>query len=148
MLSPQFRLISAYNRSVKMMFDLPFASHRYIVEPLTGRPHLSFLLYPRFLSFTEMVKKPKKKPLKALLDITKSDCRSITGSNFRKIMLLSGQFSFDDIDINNYQYMPIPEGDAWRIDFIKEILESKYSLTVENMDESDMDAILDLVCTQ
>ena len=39
------KLESSYNRSVKVMLDLPFGTHRGLIEPLIGRKHqrLSFI---------------------------------------------------------------------------------------------------------
>ena len=91
------KLESTYNRSVKIMFDLPWATHRYFIEPLTGDAHVSRLLLRRYLSFISKVELSKKFPLKILLGIARSDVRSVTGSNLRRIMLLSGKQSMDDL---------------------------------------------------
>ena len=81
------KLESTYNKSVKMMFDLPWATHRYLVEPLTGKPHVSRLLVKRYLSFISKIDLPLKTPLKTLMEIAKQDVRSVTGANLRRIML-------------------------------------------------------------
>jgi hypothetical protein len=43
------KLESTYNKSVKIMMDLPWATHRYLIEPLTGIPHVSSQLISRYL---------------------------------------------------------------------------------------------------
>ena len=40
---------SSYNRSVKVMFDLPYATHRSLIEPLTASSHVKLILIKRFL---------------------------------------------------------------------------------------------------
>ena len=42
---------STYNKSVKVMLDLPFATHRSLIEPLTGTRHIKLVLIKRFLGF-------------------------------------------------------------------------------------------------
>ena len=62
------KLESTYNKSIKVMFGMPWATHRYLIEPLTGQPHLRKVLIKRYLSFIERIKASKKKPLRNLLE--------------------------------------------------------------------------------
>ena len=91
------KLESTYNRSVKIMFDLPWATHRYYMEPLTGLPHVSKVLVKRYLSFIAKIEPSSKMALKKLLKLVKYNVRSITGSNLRKIMINSGMTQIDDV---------------------------------------------------
>ena len=42
------KLVSSYNKSIKIMFDLPWSTHRYFIEPLSQEPHLLKQLYIHF----------------------------------------------------------------------------------------------------
>ena len=44
---------SSYNMSVKVMLDLPWATHRSPIQPLTGEVHVKLVL--RFLIFLEKI---------------------------------------------------------------------------------------------
>ena len=79
------KLESMYNRSVKIMYDLPWETHRYLIEPLTELPHVRRILVRRFLSFLKMIKKCDKPAITQLLDVVKSDVRLTTGHNIRYI---------------------------------------------------------------
>ena len=68
------KLISTYNRSVKLMFGLPWATHRCLIQPIIGEPHISKVLISIFLLFISKVKHSKKS---TLLSIAKHDVRSI-----------------------------------------------------------------------
>ena len=48
-------LEKTYNRSMRMMMNLPLETHKYLIEPLSQQPHLRFLLYKRFISFRQKV---------------------------------------------------------------------------------------------
>ena len=73
------------------MYDLPYATHRFFVESVTGKIHLKNILMKRFLGFLIQIEKsPKKLPLK-LLEVVRLDTRSTTGSNLRIIMLTLGK---------------------------------------------------------
>ena len=54
------KLESAYNRSIKIMMDLPLGTHRGLIEPVSGRRHLRKSLSQRFVSMTEKMRKSKK----------------------------------------------------------------------------------------
>ena len=59
--SEAVHLESSYNRNVKIVFDLPLATHRNLIEPVTRRRHLRII---RFKSFIEQLKKLAKLILK------------------------------------------------------------------------------------
>ena len=58
---------SSYNRNVKIVFDLPLATHRHLIEPVTRGRHLRIILAARFMSFIEQLKKSAKLIPKMLL---------------------------------------------------------------------------------
>ena len=105
------KLKSTYNKSVKSMMDLPWATNRYFIEPLTGIPHVSRQLISRYLSFVNKIEASQKLPLRTLLDIAKKDVRS----NLRRIMLLSGRNSIEDLKNVDVPYHVVPDDNVWRV---------------------------------
>ena len=85
------KMEATYNRSVKIMYNLPWATHRNLIEPLTGVPHMKRPLVWRYQGFIRKIENSKKKALRNLLSLVKNDVRTTTGSNLRKMMLLSGK---------------------------------------------------------
>ena len=145
------KMESSYNRSVKIMLDLPYASHRYLIEPHTGDQHIKKVLISRYLGFMFKISNSKKKAIKMLMETAKQDVRSITGNNYRNIMLLVGKSSVDDVnkvDVEKIEYFPVKETDSWRVDAIREIIEVKNKvLDVEDFLLEELEAILDHLCT-
>ena len=145
------KLESTFNKSIKIMYDLPWATHRYFIEPLTGRPHLRKLLMKRYLAFISKIENSKKESLRKLLKLAKSDVRTTTGGNLRLIMMQSGMGSVDDlnvIDAESIEYHTIPEGETWRLEMLKELIEAKQGeLQVPGMRKDDMDHIMNYICT-
>ena len=88
---------SAYNRSIKRFFGLPFGTHRYLIEPLTGTQHPKKVLMKRYLSFIGSIAKSSKPALRQLLNLVKNDVRSNTGENLRRIMIALNEKTIDDI---------------------------------------------------
>ena len=70
-----------YYKSIKVMFNLPWGTHRKLLEPLTGAAHLKRILVQRYLSFIRKIQNSNKKPLWNLLYVVKNDVRTTTGSN-------------------------------------------------------------------
>ena len=104
------KLLGTYNRSIKIKFDLPWQTHRYFMEPLTGQPHVSRILASRFLSFVNMIAKSNKPGLKNLLRLVQNDVRTITGFILRTILILAGHHSINDLNLLIRRVFFQPEG--------------------------------------
>ena len=91
------RIDKSWNVSVRRMLRFPFNSHRYFLEPVSETKHVIFSMYARFINFVEKLKTCKKSIIRNLLRTVKADCRSTTGHNLRKIMLITKRVSTDDI---------------------------------------------------
>ena len=121
------KLESAYNKSVKIMYDLPWATHRYLIEPVSGFPHLSRILVGRYLSFINNIRSSGKSEIIQLLDLVQSDVRLTTGSNLRTIMLLASKNKIEDLKECKVElkYHEVAASEAWRVGFVKEIVKLK-----------------------
>ena len=141
---------NTYNTSVRVMFDLHREAHKYLVEPITGKPHLKKILCKRYLNFIESIKNSKKIALKNLFKVVKEDCRSVTGRNLLGIMLLVNKQNVDELvpsDAMNIKYNEIPKEQAWRVGLVKELTDVKFGeLSVDGFSRNELNAILDYVC--
>ena len=141
---------STFNKSVKIMYDLPWATHRYFMEPLVGSEHVSRILAKRYLSFIDKIRKSGKSSIIQLLDIVKKDARLTTGYNLRSIMILAGKNRVEDLEVGkvDFEYHKVEETEAWRIDFVQELIDLRYGdLHVPGMDVDELKEILDYICT-
>ena len=82
-------LYSAWNKNIKVIYDLPWSTHRWVIEEITGKS-LQVMLLKRFLKFTSSILKTTKPFIKFLLRAVSADVRSNTGSNLRTILLKTG----------------------------------------------------------
>ena len=111
------QLESSYNTSVKVMFDLPYDTHRCLIEPITESRHVRIILMKRFLNFIEQIRKSSKQLPKKMLSIIRRDVRSTTGSNLRQILLQTKKAHVEHLkssDIMEIKYHPIKEEDKWK----------------------------------
>ena len=120
------KLESSWNRSIKITMDLPYGTHRGLIEPLSGRKHLKRTFMKRFLQMICKIRSSSKTILPTLLSAIELDTRSSTGNNLREIMLLTDKLSIFDItpeDADHFTYFPRPEEDIWKIEVIQCLLE-------------------------
>lgn len=118
------RFYSTYNRSVKVMADLPYATHRYLIEHVAGQEHMSITLIRNFLNFINKIKQSFRAVLWHLYSISKCDVITTTGSNLRNIQ--TSLTSVDDLQpgiVKQLKYMEIKDRDMWRILIIKEAID-------------------------
>ena len=119
---------SSYNKSVKVMLDLPYATHRNLIEPLSGEKHVKLILIKRFLGFMEKIANSGKAALQMLMLEAKKDARSVTGSNYRNIILLVDKTCVDDVHLEDSKIIS--------------------NCKLEAHDNNELDDLLDYLCTQ
>ena len=97
--SDQFqKVVNSWNVSQRVMFNLPRTTHRYLIEPVSDRPHINISIWKRFLKFTRLLSESQKIVLNNIYSIVKDDCRSTTGNNLRQIMLKTGHDVYTKAD--------------------------------------------------
>ena len=144
-------MYNTWNKSVRLMFDVPLQTHRYFLEPLAETRQLKFTLIKRFLGFISQIEKSKKILPKILLQTIKRDCRSTTGSNLRNILMLTTKDDISDLvpsDVLQMEYHPVNANDEWRITMVKELIDVKWGQAViENLSHREIDDIIEDICS-
>ena len=80
--SREFQMLeNSWNVSIRNTYNLPFNTHRVLIEPISELPHLRTFLVKRFLSFVDKVQKSEKGRISHILKHVINDCRSICGNN-------------------------------------------------------------------
>ena len=128
---------SSYNRSIKIMMSLPYATHRGLIEPISGRKHLKRHLIKRFLQMLQSIRRSAKPILRTILAVTENNTNSVTGRNLRSIMLLTGRDSISEItplDAGIIQYHTLDDDEGWRIEFLKCLLVERDQGSLEDSD--------------
>ena len=133
------------------MLGVSLTTHLYFPEPLSGLKHLKFTLISRFLGFISQIENSKKILPNVLLQLIKRDCRSITGSNLRNILLMSSKDDISDLtrtDIYSMVYMPVPDQDKWRINMLEELINIKWGeLLIEEYEAEHIDYMINEIST-
>ena len=103
----------------------------------------------RFLNFIQALRTSKKSSLRNLLKVVEFDCRSVTGYNLRTILLKSSADSIQELKPHHVtaKYRDIPEGEEFRVGFIREIIEVKNNqLEVTGFEDDELEDILQHLC--
>ena len=131
------------------MFNLPWNTHCYLIEPVSNEPHLRTIFAKRFVNFISSIRNSQKGILKAFLKLVEYDTQSVTGRNLREILLKT---QVDDVrllkssDVKT-KYRDIPKQEEYRVDVIKEIVDIKNGqLDIQGFDTNELDQILEYVC--
>ena len=143
------KLEKSWNVSIRRMFNLPWATHCYLVEPISDQPHVRTLLARRFLTFVQAIRRSKKSAIRSLLRVIEFDTRSATGNSLKSILLKT---KFDDIkqlkssDVKA-MYRDAPASEQYRVGFIKEIIAVKNNiLEMADFSAEELDDILLHLC--
>ena len=144
------KMESTWNKSVKIMFDLPYATHRWLIEPVSGSTHVRKILISRFLNFIKQINKSTKLVSRLLLRTIKYDVRSVTGHNLRQIMLETGKTDINqlgDVKIDDIKYHPVRNEDKWKISVVQECIDAKFGkLNIDGFSVEELDEICSHLC--
>ena len=145
------RMESTWNKSVKLMMDIPLPTHRRLIEPLSGLPHISTVLVKRFLGFLSQIEKSRKLIPKQLLQLVKFDVRSTTGYNRRKIMLGTNKISVENVkssDSNSMKYHPLNDEEQWKVKLVHELNDIKYGkMELDQFSDQEIEEMISFACT-
>ena len=122
-------------------------THRNLIEPISGYPHIRKVLVKRFLKFLERIRKsPKLVPKLLLLEISKY-VRSTTGSNLRKIMLQTDKTDVEKIDVGDVkciEYHQLVESDHWKVNMIRELTDVRFeNVQIDNLSNDEVNKTLE-----
>ena len=134
------------------MYDVPLATHRHLIEPITNQRHVRLTLVSRFLGFIDQIKTSQKIIPKMLLSLIKYDVRSTTGLNLRKILLQTEKLDVDSLckdDCSSLSYHPTPLEDKWKEAMVNELIEVRGNqIQVEGFETEELETILEHLCVR
>ena len=143
------KFMSTIQRSFKIMFDLPYDTHRYFYEAVTATKHPSIIIRTRFVNFLKMINQSNKVAPKLLLQHVQSDVRSVTGSNLRSLFLEYDTMDLSDVEpqLKSCTLIPVPEVEKWRIGVLLDAIDNLNDIcSIENFDKAMTIDIINYVC--
>ena len=133
------------------MADLPYATHRYLIEPVSEQKHMSIQLIQNFMGFMEKIRNSSKQILRMLYQIARKDVKTVTGSNLRVILCLTDLCDVDMLDkssVANLEYSSVDEDNRWRVSMVKELIDMKNRQDdpLNGWEPEELNDILEFAC--
>ena len=132
------RLWATWHKTIKFAYNLPYATHRYLLNDLVPYDHIQKQVISRFIKFQKTVSRSDIPQVQILHNIQSKDYRSVYGRNSRQILRLSGASAIKDVNISNIIINPTPPGCEWRINLLKDVLSERLYGDFLSREESDL----------
>ena len=113
------RLEKSWNVSLRKILRLPYNAQIFT------RTYNYFPVFEIYKLYSS-----KKSAVRNLFNVVRNDCRSITGSNLRRIMLKPNRNCVEEIYMNDISNQNTPNGCEWANNMVKEIVEHNSGLLV------------------
>ena len=94
----------AWNKIIRNLFNLPYCTHRYLLEPYSGFTHVFTMLTNRFMKFYSTLYYSSKNVVTNLRRCQENDCRSNFGLNIRNICLHNDTLDIFKCNKNSVKY--------------------------------------------
>ena len=104
-----------------------------------------------YLGFVSRLQSSERCIIKQLYSLSYKDCRTVTGTNLRNIMLLTDESSVDNLVpslVNTLRYKELGDDELWKVPFAQELIELKENveLVPEGWSTVELDEILASIC--
>ena len=112
-----------WNVNLRILFDIPYDTHCWIVEEISEGKHFRQMIFSRFLKYLRSIAKNRRPSIRCLYNVIKNDVKSMTGSNIRTI-LREAQVdprSMDTHALKNWRVYQ--QADEWTVPLLKNLLE-------------------------
>ena len=144
------KLFTAWNIAVRMAFDIPRNTHKFLIEEISECPHPQVMLAKRFLKFDETLQKSKKFGIRFLRELSSSNLVTNYGQNLWNIRRKCDNVVNSGNLYKKMKYAPVPDLEKWKVDVVKDLIEVKWNLSeIENLeiDNEEIDDLLKIVCS-
>ena len=126
----------------RISYDIPRQSKKFFIEPVSESSHLKQKLLTRFTKFHQTLKNCDKPHVRYLMKIQERDYRSTFGKNVQNICKELDVDNIEVVNMNNFVYSPVPEGEEWKISLVKECLEMKGGRLESNLSQKEIMQIM------
>ena len=119
------RLYKAWNVCMRLTYKLPWTTHRYLIETISGHLHLKVMLASRLVRFLDSLKKCNKLGVRFLAGISEGDLRTVLGQNMAGIAAEVDAVAdrlTPGLVKTKLKYFEVPEDQEWRVKILDEIL--------------------------
>ena len=146
------RLFKSWNVTIRNVFNLDRCTHRYLVEQISGCPHPKVMLASRYVTFAKSLMTSAKLCVRYLARCNQADYRTLFGRTLQRIKVECG-IPADVKDLHpgivkkNMKYCKVKEGEEWRVNILKELLEVKAKdLKINGFENEEIEILIQHLC--
>ena len=137
---------------IRNVLNLRYNCHIYLIEPISGIPHLKCMIINRFIKFYNSILKCNKSITKHIAHIQALDCRSDFGRNIQNLCNETKILNFSDIKRKDVKYFPVSPIDEWRVNILNELLNPrkfniKFTRFDINLSNIEIKLLVDFIST-
>ena len=134
------------------MFDLPWSTHRYFIESVSGCPHPKTFLSSRFVKFVASLTSSHKINIRYLVNLAMEDKRTLCGRTLERIRTETGCESLDSLTPKfvkeHLQYFPVPVDERWRVGLLTELLKTRRgTCSIADFNLEDIARMINDICS-
>ena len=144
------KLYASWNITIRHVFKLPYRTHNYFIESISGSLHAKTMLWSRFMKFHDSLINNKKPILRLLAFLCEDDERTTHGRNLHhlQVELQCNKTELSSSYIKqNMEFKAVPQDEQWRIPLLLNLLEiKKDSMQLNGFQDEEIDSMIEDVC--
>lgn len=145
------KLFNSWNVAVRILFNLPRDTHRYLIEPISDVPHIKTLICSRYVQFVDSLLSCKKLSIRLLAYLSKDDHRTVLCKNLNSIASdCNGQRNLLDKKFvkQNLRFCNIEPNLAWRVPILKELIDIRSNdYDLPQFEGQDIATMINFLCS-
>ena len=144
------RLYKAWNVAVRQAFRVPYRTHRYLIEVVSGCLHPKVMLASRYSAFLHSLLNSPKYDVRILARMCATDNRTVMGRTLSQIGRECGQPGGEPSQLrpavikSKMKYVAVPPQEQWRTGFLTELLSN--DLDLPGFDDDERSAMVSYLC--
>ena len=144
------RIFSSWNVTVRNVFNLPWDTHRYLIEAVSDSTHPKTMMCSRFMKFMESMAMCKKRSVRYLAASVLEDRRTLVGRTVSRIAedCKAERRNLTSMIAKSMKYWTPPLEEQWRIPMLKELLEVRAGAAVIlDVEHDEVKMMIDHLCS-
>ena len=145
------RIYKSWNVTIRNVYNLPWTTHRYFIEDVSGCLHPKTTLSSRYIKFVASLTTSAKTSVRYLASLAQHDKRTLLG---RTLWNISSECGVDldgltpQVVKKSLRYFPVPEQQQWRVGLLFELLEARSNTKkIANLTRVEVENIIEDICT-
>ena len=145
------RIYKSWNVTMRNVFNLPWTTHRYWIETVSGCSHPKTFLSRRYVKFAKSLASSRKTSVRYLASLCIDDKRTLLGRTLDRIAAECG-VGVPSLNTTTVQklvkYFDVPGDQLWRVPLLRELMEARAKkCSIENLTTEEIAHMIEDICT-